>query len=314
MGQTERLMDMWLYIVKHRAFTAGELARRFGVSPRTVTRDLEQLSVIGVPLYTVQGKGGGYRVLDSISLPPVSFSEDELNSILFAYHMLDLAGDNPFEVEIEAVREKLTRQMPDYIREKAASISDHADFMLPRRRVHPKHLRALYLASLSRTRVALEYDGREGRERAACFPIGTYAWEGFWYAVGFLPDAGRYRIFRVDRVASLEPLPGEPAPEGLWTLSEWKEKGFAVQEKCEIALELTDAALRRVTNPWMHDGTVEPLGGGMNRLTFECPESQVKFIVPEILRLGGGARVISPETVRARVRDALRSALNNYET
>ena len=110
MGQTERLMDMWLYIVKHRAFTAGDLAQKFGVSPRTVVRDLEQLSVIGVPLYTVQGKGGGYRVLDSISLPPISFSEDELTSVLFAYYMLDLAGDNPFEVEIEAVREKLTRQ------------------------------------------------------------------------------------------------------------------------------------------------------------------------------------------------------------
>lgn len=312
MGQTERLMDLWLYIVKHREFTAGELAQKFSVSHRTIVRDLDQLSVIGVPLYTVQGKGGGYRVLDSINLPPISFSEDELNSILFAYYMLDLMGDNPFHVEVETVREKLVRQMPDYIRDRAAELTEHLDFMYPRREVVPNALREVYLASLSRTEVCFSYGGRESAEEIECFPIGAYAWEGFWYAVGYVPDARRYRIFRVDRIIHMERIPESIAPDGLWTLAEWKGRGFEEQQAVQIVLELSPRALRGIVNPWMHRGKSRALPDGKQLLTFECPESQVKFVIPEILRLGAQAKVIRPTEIAEQIMHELEKSLENY--
>ncbi|UUZ87111.1 HTH domain-containing protein [Paenibacillus sp. P26] len=48
---------------RKKKFTVRELADEFGLSPRTITRDLQELSEIGVPIYTVQGRGGGYRSL-----------------------------------------------------------------------------------------------------------------------------------------------------------------------------------------------------------------------------------------------------------
>ncbi|UUZ92597.1 HTH domain-containing protein [Paenibacillus sp. P25] len=63
MIKSQRLIRLMMVINARKKFTVRELADEFGLSPRTITRDLQELSEIGVPIYTVQGRGGGYRSL-----------------------------------------------------------------------------------------------------------------------------------------------------------------------------------------------------------------------------------------------------------
>ena len=54
-----RLFRMLYYILKKGKVTARELAERFEVSIRTIYRDIDSLSSAGIPIYAIQGKGGG---------------------------------------------------------------------------------------------------------------------------------------------------------------------------------------------------------------------------------------------------------------
>ncbi|MDF2837107.1 MAG: DeoR family transcriptional regulator, partial [Paenibacillus sp.] len=81
MSKSKRLMELMLVINQKREFTVRELAREFAVSRRTILRDLQELSEIGVPLYSEVGPHGGYRVLKQRLLPPIAFSEEEAVAI-----------------------------------------------------------------------------------------------------------------------------------------------------------------------------------------------------------------------------------------
>ncbi len=64
--------------------TANELAQHFEVSRRTILRDIEILSVAGIPIYTTQGKGGGVSIMEGYVLNKSLLSEDEQNQIILA--------------------------------------------------------------------------------------------------------------------------------------------------------------------------------------------------------------------------------------
>lgn len=70
MQKSQRLIQMIMLINARKSFTVNELANEFGLSSRTITRDLQELSELGVPLYSVQGRGGGYKLLQERLLPP----------------------------------------------------------------------------------------------------------------------------------------------------------------------------------------------------------------------------------------------------
>lgn len=81
MNKAERLVALMMTVNRMRKFTVQELADQFGVSRRTMLRDLQELSGMGVPLYAEPGPHGGYQVLRERILPPIAFTEEEAVSI-----------------------------------------------------------------------------------------------------------------------------------------------------------------------------------------------------------------------------------------
>ena len=65
--QISRLFEIVYTLLDKRHVTTGELANRFGVSKRTIMRDLDALTVAGIPIETTVGSGGG------VSITPVAF-------------------------------------------------------------------------------------------------------------------------------------------------------------------------------------------------------------------------------------------------
>lgn len=81
MSKSKRLLDLMMTVNRRRKFTVRELADEFGVSTRTILRDLQELGELGVPLYSEVGPHGGYQVLNERILPPIAFTEAEAVAI-----------------------------------------------------------------------------------------------------------------------------------------------------------------------------------------------------------------------------------------
>jgi len=86
--QINRLFEIIYVLLHKKKVSAGELAERLGVSRRTIYRDIDTLSVAGIPVYTEKGKGGGISLLPDFVLNKSVLSEQEQNEILSALHGL----------------------------------------------------------------------------------------------------------------------------------------------------------------------------------------------------------------------------------
>ncbi len=86
--QIYRLFEIIYILLDKKSITANELAAYFEVSKRTILRDIEALTMAGIPIYTTRGKGGGISILDSFILNKTTISEEEQNQILIALQSL----------------------------------------------------------------------------------------------------------------------------------------------------------------------------------------------------------------------------------
>ncbi|WP_130415590.1 helix-turn-helix transcriptional regulator [Xylanimonas ulmi] len=185
-----------------RPVSAERLAGEFGVSRRTIERDLAALRAAGVPLYAVDGRSGGHCVVADYSLPPLNFRADEA---LAAAVALDLLTGSPFEAAARRARDRILAAAPDAVRAEVSAGVVPVDAVLRPRRVPPTPGVALLPGAIARREVV------RLRYRAAVRdvePLRLLHGDGFWYLVAWSRPGGGVRGFRTDRIEAVE-LTGE---------------------------------------------------------------------------------------------------------
>ncbi|NTX04708.1 HTH domain-containing protein [Myxococcus sp. CA051A] len=126
MQRTERLFALAEYLRGRRTgVTAETLAERFGVTVRTIYRDLDTLRAASMPVAAERGRGGGYALDRSYSLPPVNFTAREAALLValgrFAIDMRLLPFTGTLESALDKVRAALStsaqRELLDRLKE-----------------------------------------------------------------------------------------------------------------------------------------------------------------------------------------------------
>ncbi len=110
MNRFDRALAILLLLRSGKTLSATDLARRFEVSTRTIYRDIETLSAVGVPVYAEMGRDGGFRLLPGYFLPPVMFSVGEAISLLLGLTLLRSLRATPFAAETGNRRAEVTRR------------------------------------------------------------------------------------------------------------------------------------------------------------------------------------------------------------
>lgn len=105
MTRLSRLTNILLQLQAKRVVTSHELARKFGISQRTVYRDIKALEEAGVPI--TGEPGTGYSLMDAYRLPPVMFTEQELNALLTAQQYFKNNGDQSVSESFDLVVTKV---------------------------------------------------------------------------------------------------------------------------------------------------------------------------------------------------------------
>src|SRR5690606_4907084 len=128
MKKSERLHQMLRFINQKQHFTLQDLMHEFQISKRTALRDIAALEEIGAPVYAEYGRYGGYRLLNKMQLPPISFNTQEVYALYFAMKALRSFSNLPFQVSFRSIHEKFLNELSESQRQDIERIQNRVSF------------------------------------------------------------------------------------------------------------------------------------------------------------------------------------------
>lgn len=215
--RADRLLSLLIMLQTRGRMTAQALAAEFEVSVRTIYRDIEALSMAGVPVYAERGPGGGCALLDSYRTNLTGLTDDEVRA-LFMLSIPTQLADLGVSQEIKTALLKLTAALPAHLREDERSVRQriHLDPTGWSKSDEPvPHLATIHQAVWQNRQLHLTYRRpfpmRDRVERVIS-PYGLVAKAGRWYLVAaYHGQAYPYRLSHVLGVRLMEESFTRPA-------------------------------------------------------------------------------------------------------
>ncbi|MGW4895138.1 helix-turn-helix transcriptional regulator [Kitasatospora sp. NPDC004240] len=242
--------------------TAEQLAERLGVTDRAARRYIAILREAGIPVESVRGPHGGYRLRPGTRLPPVTFTQSEALGLVMAVLDGRPAATDPGDLVGSALG-KVIHALPEGIGRQAAALREHAAAAPDPNAAYadPAVTSTLVNAIASRRRVLITYRSEAGNQwQAEVDPWAVVVRRARWYLLCHSRRVDAVRTYRIDRVlAAEESAGGLRIPEDLDPVAVLEENlgtGWAHPTRV-----LFDAPVERVA-PWVGPsmGRLEPVG------------------------------------------------------
>ncbi len=209
MTKAERLLQLLAILrARRNVVVAQVLADRLNVSLRTVYRDIQSLIAAGVP---VEGEAGvGYRLRAGSTLPPMMFTEEEIEALLLGVRMVQGWGDDGLVGSAESALNKIRSVLPD----KIVHDQNHqlATLLVPdMHRSRSTRYGAVIRQAIKDQRVLqLDYTAEDGNQtQRKVNALGLAYWGAAWTLVAWCQLRDSHRLFRLDRILAIEHLDEE---------------------------------------------------------------------------------------------------------
>src|SRR5262245_19269957 len=156
--------------------TAAQLAEELGVSERTIYRDVQDLILSGVP---IQGEAGvGYALPNSFDLPPLMFTEEEIEALVLGARVVKSFADASLAKAADDVLAKVEAVLPKHMRDRLASSTL---FALNLRADASRDLSSLRGAINTMKKIRFAYeDGKKAATVRTVQPLGLFYWGATW--------------------------------------------------------------------------------------------------------------------------------------
>ncbi|ALV37833.1 YafY family protein [Streptomyces sp. CdTB01] len=309
-GPTGRVLTLLELLQSGGTRTVAELADRLGVEGRTVRRYVEQLLDLDVPVESVRGRYGGYRLAPGYRLPPLMLSDDEALAVLLGLIAGRRAGLTPEHTASETASAKIRRVLPKHTARRLDALLESLDFTDgPGAAAAPDTGVLLTVTDAVRhlRPVSVRYTDRDGRgSERILHPYGVVAHSGRWYVTGRDARLGEDRTFRLDRIADARTLPGTfEVPEGP-TPAQRLLSGFATAEyRHEVTVRVQGTAEQIRARLPAGVATLEecepPEGGGEGWLRVELRAERLDWLPATLASLDRPFVIDRPDELRDRV-------------
>jgi len=196
----------------------ARLADEFGVSPRTIERDIASLQLAGVPIYAEHGATGGYAILREYSLPPLNLSATESLAVLAGLALLD---SSPYQAAARRARAKIAAVMEEEHREpvqKMLGMMQVIDAVAPTNDAVPLGMLSDVIADRRVVRLTYLGEDKDGGPDPATSTVRDVETMGLlragdaWLLAGWCRLRDAIRGFRIERITELRILDEAPPP------------------------------------------------------------------------------------------------------
>jgi|SRR5579875_486314 predicted DNA-binding transcriptional regulator YafY len=305
--RADRLLSILLLLQVHRRITARELARRLEVSERTIYRDMEALSVAGIPVTAERGTGGGLVLAETFRTNLTGLSSPEIQALFLGrpVHLLNDLGlrqaSEAALIKLLAVLPSMYRQSAEYARQRI--YVDVAGWQRPGEE-QLAFLPLLQEAIWQERKVAVTYQRGENTVERVLDPLGLVAKGRTWYLVAAVDGQARtYRVSRIQQASILD----EPCtrPSDFDLARYWRQSSaefVANLPRYIVSVRMSQSALARA----FHAGRfiqLEQIGSPGEdgwvavRITFELKDEACGYL----LSFGSEVEILEPRELREQV-------------
>ena len=302
--RADRLVAVLLLLQRRGRVTAAEVAAELEISERTARRDLDALGMAGLPIYSMQGRNGGWALSGGGKTDLSGLSAAEVRALFM------VAGPSGASPNVKTALRKLVRALPEAFRDQAeaAAAAIHIDPTpwdggSATAGPTPRLLDEVQRFVITGEKVHLSYVSRDRTATTRTInPLGLAAKGSVWYLLANT-DAG-LRTFRVDRMSVLEGT-GEPVarPPGFVLAEAWSLIADEVNERrlpvrAQVLVNAHSVGVvRGVLRNRVRIGAAQPDG----RIEVEIRGHSVESLGGDLAGFGHMVEVVGPHELRARL-------------
>jgi len=297
-----RLLGITIILLNRETVTAKELAERFGVSMRTIYRDIDVLSSAGVPVFTNKGNGGGISLLEHYSLNKTLISENEIESILLALKTLKAVKYPEIDAILEKIGALFKHSEADWV---------HIDFS-PWASTPNENNKFIEIkkAILDRKRITFEYISSAGEKSSRKTEPMKLVFKGqAWYLWGYCCTKNDFRTFRISRIKNVK-VTNEVFKHRDYIDKNRGNETESIRPPVCLKLKFYPQALYRLYDDFDHEMIVRNSDG---TFTVEVQFPEDEWVYGYLLSFGSYVEVLEPQHIRDIIADRAKKLLKFYE-
>ena len=298
----DRLIGILSILLQRERITASELAEKFEVSRRTINRDIEALCKAGIPVCTMQGAGGGIRIMEGYRVDRTLLTSKDMEMILAGLRSLDSVSGSHYYGQL---MEKLLAGSSDFVSGRDSILIDLASWY--KESLSPK-IGVIREAIEERKMLSFHYYAPGGDSIRRIEPYYLiFKWSS-WYVWGWCRKREAFRLFKLNRMDEVSK----------------EETGF---EGREVPMpELTNEKLfpgkikvKALFEPEVKWRLAEEFGARCfeenedGKLVFQAEYTDAENLIRWMLTFGAKVRVIEPEFVRRELQNIAEDMINIYK-
>ena len=294
-----RLIEIITVLLNRQAVTAKELADRFGVSARTIYRDVDVLSAAGVPIYTDKGKGGGISLLEDYTLNKTMLSKSESEGLILALKAMG-ATDYP---EADALLEKIG----SIFKNNMANDWIEVDFDSWGSKMNEGNkFSKIREAMISSLVINFDYVNAGGVKTNRDADPAKLIFNAYtWYLVAYCHNRKEHRMFRLSRVKNVQITNRHFTPREITE----EEKQIVHAPLVEFKLRCDERVLSRLYDTFDEQLICQNNDGSYD-VTAQLPEDE--WLYAYVLSLGRHAEVLEPKRIREEIRSRAKEVFENH--
>jgi len=300
MNRIDRLVATVLLLQSRRLIRALDIAEHFGISVRTVYRDLLALQEAGVPLAAETGEG--YSLVDGYHLPPVMFTQEEASALFVGGEFVQRLTDASLKKHAESALLKIRAVLPEERQEFLERLQQATAVFMP-----PAHtqngfrndvLTLMQDAVVHRRVLKMEYYANTKDEitRRSVEPLALLYYSYNWHLIAFCRLRQDYRDFRTDRIKSIQSVDDFFSPHENFSIKQYIQNSNKVENPQEVRVKFKPAAVNRVKGSYFFGVSQEPAADGGLLVTHLVPSLSV--MVDWLLKFGAEVEILHPPELR----------------
>lgn len=201
----DRLVSIIMILLDKKRISAQELADMFEVSPRTIYRDIDAISMAGIPIRSTPGAGGGFEIMQGYKIDKKVFSENDLAALLMGLSGLSgmVRGSEAVHA-LAKVKSFIPAERAKNIELKASRISIDLSKWAGNRNIQ-SYLEIIRTALEENRLLSFEYVAHHGSKTArTAEPYQLVLKGSHWYLQGYCRLRNDFRLFRISRMLNLK--------------------------------------------------------------------------------------------------------------